>query len=230
MYHYYGTANKNYYEYLTEEMVRYKKYFYALRPILTCKWIEKRKCPPPVSFQDLTDALSISDKTISKWEGGKELPEVSLMLPLCNILCITVNDLLSGEKVSEANYQKKAEENMMDLMKENQENKKKFTLSLICGVITIIAVCALAIIAAFIEMPAIVRILIIIFAAATAAAGTRAACLLDVKAGYFECPNCKALFVPTTNDYVKGYHTLTKRKLTCPECGKSGMCRKRITR
>lgn len=194
------------------------------------KFIADTRKVQKLTQRQLADALSISDKTISKWECGKGLPEVSLMLPLCNILCITVNDLLSGEKVSEANYQKKAEENMMDLMKENQENKKKFTLSLICGVITIIAVCALVIIAAFIEMPAIVRILIIIFAAATAAAGTGAACLLDVKAGYFECPNCKAFFVPTTNDYVKGYHTLTKRKLTCPECGKSGMCRKRITR
>lgn len=57
MYHYYGTANKNYYAYLTEEMVRYKKYFYVLRPILACKWIEKRKCAPPVLFRDLTDAV-----------------------------------------------------------------------------------------------------------------------------------------------------------------------------
>ena len=152
------------------------------------------------------------------------------MLPLCNILCITVNDLLSGEKVSEVNYQKKAEENMMDLMKENSENKKRMVLSVICGVITIIAVCSLIVIASYIEMTAIARILLIVFAAATAAAGIGAACALEIKAGYFECPHCKALFVPTTSDYVKGYHTLTKRKLTCPACGKTGMCRHRITR
>ena len=53
MYHYYGTANKNYYEYLQEEMVKYKKYFYVLRPILACKWIEARKGPPPVLFDEL---------------------------------------------------------------------------------------------------------------------------------------------------------------------------------
>lgn len=57
MYHYYGTANKNYYEYLTEDMVKYKKYFYVLRPILACKWIEKKKCPPPVLFQDLVNEV-----------------------------------------------------------------------------------------------------------------------------------------------------------------------------
>lgn len=57
MYHYYGTANKNYHEYLTEDMVKYKKYFYVLRPILACKWIEERKCPPPVLFQTLVDEV-----------------------------------------------------------------------------------------------------------------------------------------------------------------------------
>ncbi|MDE7354079.1 MAG: nucleotidyltransferase domain-containing protein [Acetatifactor sp.] len=53
LYHYYGTANKNYHEYLTDDMVKYKKYFYVLRPILACKWIEEKKCPPPVLFDEL---------------------------------------------------------------------------------------------------------------------------------------------------------------------------------
>ena len=178
----------------------------------------------------LADALCISDKTVSKWECGKGLPEVSLMLPLCEKLEISVNDLLSGERVDGSDYQKKAEENMMDLMKENEENKNRFSVSVICGVITMIAVSSLVVIASYMAMPTILRILIIMIAAATAVLGIGAACALDVKAGYFECPHCKELFVPTTSAYVKGYHTLTKRKLTCPNCGESGMCKKRITR
>lgn len=61
MYHYYGTAKKNASEYLTGEMVSYKKYFYVLRPILACKWIEQKKCPPPVLFQSLVDGV-LEDK------------------------------------------------------------------------------------------------------------------------------------------------------------------------
>lgn len=57
MYHYYGTARKNYEAYLMEDMVKYKKYFYVLRPILACKWIEKKKCPPPVLFQTLAEEI-----------------------------------------------------------------------------------------------------------------------------------------------------------------------------
>lgn len=61
MYHYYGTANKNYHEYLTGNMVKYKKYFYVLRPILACKWIEEKKCPPPVLFDELFNTVLEDD-------------------------------------------------------------------------------------------------------------------------------------------------------------------------
>ena len=194
------------------------------------KFIAETRKSQGLTQRQLADVLSISDKTVSKWECGKGLPEVSLMLPLCGALNITVNDLLSGGRVSEADYRKKAEENMMNLIIENQENKKRMALSIVCGVITIIAVCSLIVIASYIEMPAVARIALIVFAIVTAAAGIGAAAVLEVKAGYYECPHCKALFVPTMGEYVKGYHTLTKRKLKCHECGKTGMCKHRIIR
>jgi hypothetical protein len=61
LYHYYGTANKNYHEYLCEDMVKYKKYFYVLRPILACRWIEEKKCPPPVLFDELFNTVLEDD-------------------------------------------------------------------------------------------------------------------------------------------------------------------------
>ena len=61
LYHYYGTANKNYHEYLCEDMVKYKKYFYVLRPILAYKWIEIKKCPPPVLFDELFNTVLDDD-------------------------------------------------------------------------------------------------------------------------------------------------------------------------
>lgn len=194
------------------------------------KFIAETRKSQGLTQRQLADVLSISDKTVSKWECGKGLPEVSLMLPLCGALNITVNDLLSGGRVSEADYRKKAEENMMNLIIENQENKKRMALSIVCGVITIIAVCSLIVIASYIEMPAVARIALIVFAIVTAAVGIGAAAVLEVKAGYYECPHCKALFVPTMGEYVKGYHTLTRRKLKCHECGKTGMCKHRIIR
>lgn len=52
-YHYYGTANSTYIQYLQGESVKYKKYFYALRPLLAGKYIQEYHCPPPVLFDDL---------------------------------------------------------------------------------------------------------------------------------------------------------------------------------
>ena len=52
-YHYYGTANSTYCQYLQGDTVNYKKYFYALRPLLAGQYIQKHQCPPPVLFDDL---------------------------------------------------------------------------------------------------------------------------------------------------------------------------------
>lgn len=73
----------------------------------------------------LADDLLISDKTVSKWETGKGLPEVSLMMPLCNTLNITVNELLSGERIPDESYKKKAEEIMVDLIREKKKAKRR---------------------------------------------------------------------------------------------------------
>ena len=194
------------------------------------KFISESRKLKNLTQRQLADALSISDKTISKWERGKGLPEVSLMLPLCAALDITVNDLLSGEKVSSNDYQKKAEGNMINLMKENEENRKRMALSIITGAITIIAVCALIVIASFIDLPAIVRIILIVLSIGVAVTGITAAAMLDIRTGYFECPYCKTLFVPSMDEYVKSRHTFTKRRLTCPKCGKTEMCKHRVTR
>lgn len=63
LYHYLSTAKSNYREYLHGETVRLKKYFYVLRPILACRWILERKCPPPMLFSELADACL--DKSIA---------------------------------------------------------------------------------------------------------------------------------------------------------------------
>ena len=78
------------------------------------------------------------------------------------------------------------------------------------------------------SLPVAARGAVLALALVTAVAGIGGAAVLDAGAGWFRCPACGALFVPTMAEYVKGYHTFTRRKLTCPECGKRGMCRHRV--
>ena len=72
--------------------------------------------------EQLAEKLEITSKAVSKWECGKGLPDASIMMELCEILKITVNDLLSGEKIKQENYQKKLEENILDTI--DYSNKK----------------------------------------------------------------------------------------------------------
>lgn len=72
----------------------------------------------------LAEMLNITDKAVSKWETGKGLPDVSIMIELCNILGINVNELLSGERLSEENYKEKANENIVSMIKVADKNRK----------------------------------------------------------------------------------------------------------
>ena len=201
-----------------------------MEPTRIGRFIAERRKALGLTQRQLAEQLSVSDKAVSKWETGRGLPDVLLMLPLCAVLGITVNDLLSGERVGEGDYRKKAEENMMELMRENAENRQRLLQSIACGGVTVVAVCALVALAAFLPLPTLARVALLLLAMATAVVGIWAAATLDARAGWFECPHCKELFAPAMADYVKGRHTFTRRRLTCPHCGQTGMCRHRVAR
>ena len=201
-----------------------------MEPTRIGRFIAERRKALGLTQRQLAEQISVSDKAVSKWETGRGLPDVLLMPPLCAVLGITVNDLLSGERVGEGDYRKKAEENMMELMRENAENRQRLLQSIACGGVTVVAVCALVALAAFLPLPALARVALLLLAMATAVVGIWAAATLDARAGWFECPHCKELFAPAMADYVKGLHTFTRRRLTCPHCGQTGMCRHRVAR
>ncbi|MGC2874082.1 helix-turn-helix domain-containing protein [Ihubacter sp. mB4P-1] len=72
----------------------------------------------------LAEKLHITNRAVSKWETGKSCPDASIMLELCEILDITVNELLSGERMEEKQYQKKAEENLVMLQRKQERAQK----------------------------------------------------------------------------------------------------------
>ena len=68
----------------------------------------------------LAEKLNITDRAISKWETGKGMPDSSIMLELCNELDISVNELLSGERIDMNNYNRKLDENLIKLQKQKE--------------------------------------------------------------------------------------------------------------
>lgn len=88
--------------------------------------------------KELAEKINVSDKTISKWENGNSLPDTAMLSSLCRVLGISVNELLSGEKLPPKDYSKKAEENIMNLLQENQEHQKNKGKQYIWGAIVFI--------------------------------------------------------------------------------------------
>ena len=175
------------------------------------------------------DRIGVSDKTVSKWETGKGMPEVSLMLPLCEKLGINVNELLTGERIPDEDYKKKAEENIMNIMREKEESIRKIIVSVIAGVTGILAGCTLIVVSGTLEMETWLRGLLLAIGIIVMIGGIAVAAIEDMTAGTYECKHCGTRFVPSAVAYIAGPHTITRRKLTCPKCGKRSYCKRRLT-
>jgi transcriptional regulator with XRE-family HTH domain len=194
------------------------------------KFIAEERKSKGYTQRKLADIIGISDKTISKWERGSGFPEVSLIIPLCEALDISVNELMTGERIAEYDYRKKAEENMVNLVKEAQESKKKIILSAMVAVLTIAGGIPFFIIAELIEMETWQRIILIVIGFILVVWGIIIACILDKEAGAYECPACHDRFVPDMKDYLMAPHTITKRRLRCPKCGETHWCKHVLTK
>ena len=97
---------------------------------------------------ELAEKLGVTDKSVSNWENGRNMPDLSLFKPLCEILDISINDLISGEKISKDKYQEKLEENIITTI--DYTNKKVLVKNNIIGILLlafgiIIAITAMSI-------------------------------------------------------------------------------------
>lgn len=95
--------------------------------IATCRKNKK------MTQSELAEGLGVTDRSVSNWENGKNMPDLSLFKSLCDILDITINELLSGEKLSKDKYQEKFEENIVNTIDYSTKklNKYRWLISLI---------------------------------------------------------------------------------------------------
>ena len=104
------------------------------------KFIADNRKLKKITQAELGEMLGVTDRTISNWENGKNMPDLSLFKPLCDILEISINELMSGEKLSKEEYKDKLEENFINTIdyidKRNVRNSDKNNiLFLIIGLI-----------------------------------------------------------------------------------------------
>ncbi len=175
----------------------------------------------------LAETLGITDRAVSKWETGKSMPDASLMLPLCEILGISVNELLSGERIEMENYSKIAEENLLEMKRQQEEHVKLLlTLEYVIGFSCSISFIVLIFVAAYLVKQPLWQGLLIAFAIAEFAVGMHFGMKLEREAGYYECPHCGYRYVPESVPFWFAMHMGRTRYLKCPECGKRGWQKK----
>lgn len=106
----------------------------------TGRFIAQVRKEKHLTQQNLAERMNISDKTISKWENGKSMPDISYLNELCAILDITVSELLNGERIAETDYTAKTDETIIELMKdrkaEEQQRKGVFVTGVVLCVLT----------------------------------------------------------------------------------------------
>ena len=191
------------------------------------KFIAKRRKKENLTQMQLAEKLNITDRAVSKWETGKSLPDSSIMLELCDVLKITVNDLLCGEEISMENSNKTNEQLLLDMAKElEQRNKTIWTNMWVIMSICIICLLAGCTFAAFVIPEGIWQLITVIGIAIIFLIPCFYALKLEVSVGAYKCKNCGHEIVPTYREALMAMHMGTTRHLKCPKCNKRTWCKK----
>lgn len=174
----------------------------------------------------LAEKLGITDRAVSKWERGKGLPDVSLMLDLCNIFGITVNELLCGE-IMDMDDNNKNETLLLDMAKElEQKNKIIWTSMWVIMIVSITALLAGIMLAAFLMPEGVLQTVTMLGICIVFLIPCFYALKLEVSVGVYKCRNCGFEIVPTYSEALWAMHAGTTRRLKCPKCQKRTWCKK----
>ena len=193
------------------------------------KFIAESRKDVNLTQMQLAEKLGITDRAVSKWERGIAMPDSSIMLELCEILKISVNELLKGERITMENNNEKNQELLLEMSKEIQQKNKIIWTNMW----TILIVSSVALLggsaAIYFWVPeGVWQVvgelgLVVVFLIP---------CLyalkLEVSVGVYKCKNCGHEFVPTYKQALMAKHMGTTRHLKCPNCQKRTWCKKVI--
>ncbi|MBO5907088.1 MAG: helix-turn-helix domain-containing protein [Clostridia bacterium] len=195
------------------------------------KFIAERRKEKNLTQLQLAERLNITDKAISKWERGIAMPDSSIMLELCTILGITVNDLLSGEIITVDNYNKEAENNLIEALRQKEASDKALLkVEIVIGVLSMIILFVPIFIAAFLPMEDWQRFVVMFLGFIPAFIGFFAAMKIEQIAGYYECAVCSHKYVPTFKGISFAMHMGRTRYMKCPKCGNMSWQKKKISK
>lgn len=195
------------------------------------KFIAEQRKKNNLTQMQLAEKLNITDRAIYKWENGKAMPDSSVMLELCEILKISVNELLSGEVLEMNSYNEKLEQNLIDMVKQKEQSDKRLlTMEIVIGMIAVVALLGLMGVASFVIVEDHIRLLIIIPSVIAFVAMAFVMVKIEQTAGYYECQKCHHKYIPTYSSVLWAMHINRTRYMKCPKCNQRSWQKKVISK
>ena len=205
----------------------YPKGVLLMNQVKIGKFIAECRKEKSLTQAQLAESLNITDKAISKWERGLAMPDTSIMLELCDILGISVTELLNGEKIDTETDVEKREKLILSMARELQKkNKSIWTSMCVIMAVSVFSLRAGVLITGFFipegpwQLVAIIGICVLFLIPCLYALS------LEISVGAYKCKNCGYEIVPTYKEALMAMHRGSTRHLLCPKCKKRTWCKK----
>ncbi len=184
------------------------------------RFIETERKTKNLTQAKLGEKIFVSEKTISKWENGKGLPDTNSLPKLCEIFGVSLNELLSGERISDEEKQKN-EKLLLDMANELEYKNKTIWRSMwVIMIVCMFALISGCCISAFLIPEGIWQLVTIIISVIVFLIPCFYALKLEVSVGVYKCKKCGNEIVPTYSQALWAIHNGTTRYLKCPKCNK----------
>lgn len=191
------------------------------------KFIGEQRKVHNLTQSELSEKLGITDRAISKWERGICLPDAGLMLDLCKILEISVNELLTGEKIPMENNTEIMEKNLIEMAALNERtNKMLIHTEYILIALMVFIVIAGALVSSYLVSESWLRAVIMGICFLLIFVNAPFCWRIETKTGYYQCSECGHKYVPTYKASIWSPHMGTTKYMKCPECGKKSWQKK----
>lgn len=191
------------------------------------KFIGEQRKVHNLTQSELSEKLGITDRAISKWERGICLPDAGLMLDLCKILEISVNELLTGEKIPMENNTEIMEKNLIEMAALNERiNKMLIHTEYILIALMVFIVIAGALVSSYLVSESWLRAVIMGICFLLIFVIAPFCWRIETKTGYYQCSECGHKYIPSYKASIWSPHMGTTKYMKCPECGKKSWQKK----
>jgi len=192
------------------------------------KFIEEERKNKKLTQAKLAEKIFVSEKTISKWENGKGIPDTTSLVKLCEVLEISLNELLNGERGAVENKEKN-EQLLLNMAKElDKRNRIIWTSMWVIMGVSMIAMFAGIFLCYFLIPEGVWQVIAVLAITIAFLIPCFYALKLEVSVGVYKCKNCGCEIVPTYQEALWAMHKGTTRHLKCPNCKKHTWCKKVI--